>query len=132
MEASGGLNDEFSSIVLGVVMVRRLVWLLVTVALLVSVGVFGPAWAEPGGGPDVVDEVVERADWVSASVTARALGVRVEVVSQRSETGRVWVHPDGSVEEEQAAAPVRFVDGSGGWREIDTDLRRSGGVVDAA
>jgi hypothetical protein len=59
-----------------------------------------------------------RPDWVSASVTTRATGRRVEVLSQRTETTRVWARPDGIVDEEVAAAPVRFEDSSAvdGWR----------------
>ncbi|MDO5735228.1 MAG: DNRLRE domain-containing protein [Propionibacteriaceae bacterium] len=65
-----------------------------------------------------------RPDWVSATVTARSTGQRVEVLSEKSETGRVWVFPDGSVEEEQAAAAVRFLkEDSDQWRDIDTTLQ---------
>ncbi len=76
-----------------------------------------------------------RPDWVSASVTARAAGERVEVLSERSETTRVWVRPDGVVDEEVAAAPVRFEDSSAvdGWTEMDPSLVvRDGRLVAAA
>jgi creatinine amidohydrolase/Fe(II)-dependent formamide hydrolase-like protein len=50
------------------------------------------------------DGVPDRPDLVSAGVTARVLDVAVEDLSQRSETVRVLVNPDGtSVQEAHAA-----------------------------
>ncbi|AQP43780.1 hypothetical protein RPIT_02250 [Tessaracoccus flavus] len=108
-------------------MVRGL-WLAVSVALITGLGVASPARADdPEDTPPAADVVV-RPDWVSASVTARASGVRVEVLSERSETTQVFVNADGTVVEETAFAPVRFRDeaGSEGWREIDTTLVAAG------
>lgn len=103
---------------------RRLVWGVASVALIAGAGVSGPAWADLPEETDEVAEVLSRPDWVSASVTARSTGQRVEVLSEKSETGRVWVFPDGSVEEEQAAAAVRFLnEDSDQWRDIDTNLQ---------
>ncbi|GAB2478635.1 hypothetical protein GCM10027030_11100 [Luteococcus sediminum] len=72
-------------------------------------------------GGDVV-----RPDWMSASVTARASQRRVEVLSERSETRRVWLHPDGRVQEEISSGPARFKDATAsateGWRAIDTTV----------
>ena len=102
----------------------RGLWLAVSVALITGLGVASPARADdPEDTPPAADVVV-RPDWVSASVTARASGVRVEVLSERSETSQVFVDADGTVVEETAFAPVRFRDeaGSEGWREIDTTL----------
>lgn len=47
---------------------------------------------------------------------------------------RVWVRPDGVVDEETAAAPVRFRDAAAehGWREIDTSIVRRGSQFVAA
>lgn len=111
------------------VWIRRLVWGVVSTALVAGMGVFGPAWADP-----VVESeaVVSRPDWTSAGVTAKAQGVRVEVLSERSETTRVWIHPDGVVEEEAALGEVRFQDelAADGWRDIDTTLvARSDGSI---
>jgi hypothetical protein len=70
-----------------------------------------------------------RPDAVSASVTARASGQRVEVLSQRSETSRSWVNADGTMSSEMAAGPVRFKDAAAkaddGWRDIDLTLVRN-------
>ena len=117
-------------------LVRRVVWLVVSLALVLGLGVVGPAGAAPGDGGGSAGSGVAfvglvRPDWVSASVTARAVGARVEVLSERSETVRVFVLPDGGVEEEVAAGPVRFRDASAvdGWREIDTTLGLVDGVV---
>lgn len=92
-------------------------------------GAFGPAWADPAPEPEAV---VSRPDWTSAAVTAKAQGVRVEVLSERSETTRVWIHPDGVVEEEASLGEVRFPDetATDGWRDIDTTLEaRSDGTI---
>ena len=104
----------------------RGLWLAVSVALITGLGVASPARADDP--EDTPADVVVRPDWVSASVTARASGVRVEVLSQRSETTQVFVNADGTVVEETAFAPVRFRDEAGpeGWREIDTTLVAAG------
>lgn len=113
--------------------VRGLLWGIVSLALIAGSGVSGPAWADPVVEPGVG---VSRPDWTSAVVTARVQGVRVEVLSERSETSRVWVHADGSIEEEAALGQVRFEDETApdGWRDIDTTLVRGpgGSVVPAA
>jgi hypothetical protein len=59
-------------------------------------------WVEPTGRGLV------RPDLTSASVTARASGQRVEVLSQRSEAERTWVLPSGELESELTGGPVRF------------------------
>ena len=69
-----------------------------------------------------------RPNWTSASVTARAVDKPVEVLSERTESRRLWVWPDGQVQVEQAGGPVRFKDESAtkthGWSKIDTTLQR--------
>ncbi len=118
---------------------------VVSVAVLAT-GSVSPGWAAPakGGSPApspgesskpvqdlvvgssglVVSGGLSRPDWTSASVTARAARVPVEVLSARSETTRQWVYPDGHVRVEQATGPVRFKDSKGrdGWSDIDTTL----------
>ena len=116
---------------------RRVLGLLVSIALMLGVGVVGPVWAAPADGEDEQGSATSggalvRPDWVSAVVTARAQGVRVEVLSERTESSRVFARPDGAVEEEISAGPVRYRDANAaeGWRDIDTSLRVSGaGVV---
>ncbi|WP_257479117.1 hypothetical protein [Acidipropionibacterium jensenii] len=70
--------------------------------------------------------VLSRPDQVSAVVTARATGKPVEVLSQRSQTSRQFVLPDGRMYAETSGAPVQFKDPSatttGGWRRVDTTL----------
>ena len=110
-------------------LLSRFVGLLLACCLVWSVLPGGGALADqrvlPTDESAVSDDLV-RPDWVSASVTARASGRRVEVLSQRSEFGRAWVRPDGLVDEETAAGPVRFRDpgAADGWRAIDTSLVR--------
>ncbi len=70
--------------------------------------------------------VLSRPDQISAAVTARATGKPVEVLSGRSETGRVFVLADGRMYAETSGAPVQFKDasarGTDGWRRVDTTL----------
>lgn len=108
------------------------------------------AWAEdpapapiPAGAKELsrgadglvaLDGVVARPDWVSASVTARASGGPVEVLSERSVSRRVFVFPDGHVEEEAAAGPVQFESpatstSAAQWRRVDTSLVVDGSRV---
>lgn len=78
------------------------------------------------GADGLVSQVtVTRPNMVSAAVTARSTNAPVEVLGQRTEQRRVWVFPDGHVQEEDAAGPVRFKDpqATDGWRTIDTTLR---------
>ncbi|WP_188898507.1 RHS repeat-associated core domain-containing protein [Microlunatus endophyticus] len=70
-----------------------------------------------------------RPDLVSAAVTARASGKRVEVLADRSETSRTWANPDGTLSSEMTGGPVRFKDSTAtrtdGWRDIDLTLQRN-------
>ncbi len=68
------------------------------------------------------EDVVERPDAVSAMVSARTVGHRVEDVSQRSETTQVFANPEGTWTAEEAAGPVRTHNDQGEWADIDTDL----------
>ena len=56
------------------------------------------------------------------------MGKPVEVLSERTESRRLWVWPDGQVQVEQAGGPVRFKEESAtkthGWSKIDTTLQR--------
>ncbi len=73
-----------------------------------------------------------RPDSVSAMVTARATGERVEDLSQRTEESQVFSNPDGTWTSESAPEPVRVQDGHGGWHGIDTTLvARDGGFAPA-
>ena len=69
--------------------------------------------------------VASRPDVVSAAVSARAQGSRVEVESMRTETSTTWVEASGLLTTEANAAPVRFKDSAGAWRDIDLSLQRS-------
>lgn len=74
----------------------------------------------------------ERPDAVSAMVTARSSGKRVEDLSQRDELTRVFANPDGTWSSETASEPERVQDEDGVWHDIDTTLvPRDGGVAPA-
>ncbi|MFE6775287.1 LamG-like jellyroll fold domain-containing protein [Streptomyces sp. NPDC057702] len=77
--------------------------------------------------------VTDSATAVSESTAldqARRTGARVEVTSLRTETSEVFATPTGALEAREHVRPVR-VRVDGGWRPVDTGLRRSadGAVV---
>lgn len=80
------------------------------------------------------DGILDRPDTVSAVVTARAVGEPVEDLSQRTETMRVTVDPDGSITEELHAAPMWVQDAEGTWTDVDYTLvpRAGGGYLPKA
>ncbi|MFD9939830.1 LamG domain-containing protein [Nonomuraea sp. NPDC059023] len=55
------------------------------------------------------------------SGTAQATGRRVEVIGERTETGRLFANPDGTFTREQHASPIQ-VRTAAGWVPIDTTL----------
>ncbi|MFJ3786319.1 DNRLRE domain-containing protein [Streptomyces sp. NPDC090093] len=74
----------------------------------------------------------EAADLVSARLTARLSGKRVEALSERTESSTTWANPDGTMTTDAASGPVRFRDKTtGAWRNVDVDLAKSsdGSVV---
>ena len=71
--------------------------------------------------PSVGDDS-SRPDPISAALTARTTGHRVEDLSQRSEFTRVYSNPDGTWSAETASEPESVQDAEGAWHEIDTTL----------
>ncbi|MDX2973376.1 RHS repeat-associated core domain-containing protein [Kribbella solani] len=83
------------------------------------------AVAAPAADPKpAAARVDSRPDLVSAVVSARSQGSRVEVESLRSETSSTWANPDGTMTTEAHAAPVRFKDVKGAWQSIDLTLAK--------
>ncbi|GAA3537814.1 DNRLRE domain-containing protein [Kribbella ginsengisoli] len=72
----------------------------------------------------VAQKVSSRPDLVSAVVTARSQGSKVEVESLRTENATTWVNPDGTMTTEAHAAPIRFKTPGGEWQSIDLTLQR--------
>ncbi|MBL8932398.1 MAG: RHS repeat protein [Kineosporiaceae bacterium] len=66
--------------------------------------------------------MASRPDLVSAGVSARAQGSRVEVESLRDELTTTWANPDGTLTTEAHVAPIRFRNAQGRWRDVDLDL----------
>lgn len=66
-----------------------------------------------------------RPDLLSARVTARAQGSRVEVESERAATSSTWVNPDGTLTTEQHARAVRFRGKDGAWADVDLSMAAS-------
>ena len=64
----------------------------------------------------------ERPDSVSAMVTARVSGHRVEDLSQRSEDTQVFANSDGTWTAENSLGPERVQNDDGSWSDIDTTL----------
>ncbi|HYU86586.1 MAG TPA: DNRLRE domain-containing protein, partial [Kribbellaceae bacterium] len=78
--------------------------------------------ADPKAAPE---KVTSRPDVVSASVSARTQGSRVEVESMRTETSTTWVEPSGVMSTEAHAGPIRFKDAGGTWRDVDLTLGKA-------
>jgi hypothetical protein len=88
-----------------------------------------PAAPAAAGAVSVRPErVSSRPDEVSAMVSARAQGARVEVESLREETSSTWANPDGTLSTELHLGPIRFKD-RGSWRDVDLALGEVDGEV---
>ena len=95
----------------------------VAAALTVTVAAVEPAaGAVPAAATPKVEKVTSRSDVVSARVTARAQGSRVEVESLRDETSTTWVNPDGTMTTQAHGGQIRFKDTKGAWRDVDLTL----------
>lgn len=55
-------------------------------------------------------------------ITARGLGERIEDLSQRTESSKVYANPDGTWTSESSLSPERVMDELGAWHPIDTTL----------
>jgi len=109
----------------------------VVISVLVSLVAAGSlsSWASPPAVAAVTAPAPDdssRADSVSASVTARMSGHRVEDLSQRDEYTRVYANPDGTWTSETASEPESVQDTQREWHAIDTTLvARDGGLTPA-
>lgn len=99
----------------------------------VTIGVAAePAFAvaHPAAAKPASQKATSRPDLVSAQVSARAQGSRVEVESLRNETSTTWVNPDGTLTTQQHQGPIRFRDPAtkdaanphGVWRDVDLSM----------
>ena len=59
---------------------------------------------------------------MSAVLTARSHGSKVEVESLRTETSTTWANPDGTMTTDAHMAPIRFKTAKGTWQSIDLTL----------
>jgi hypothetical protein len=99
-----------------------------------SASVAAPVSAQALSALSTVDvSEASRPDSVSATVTARASGERVEDESQRTEFTRVYANPDGTWTNETATGPESVQGSDGAWHDIDTTLvERDGALVPRA
>ena len=74
------------------------------------------------GEPKKPSKVSSRPDETSAAVSARAQGSPVEVESLRTETSSTFANPDGTMTTKATAAPTRFKDDKGAWKNLDLTL----------
>ena len=104
----------------------RIVAAVVAFALLVTgLEAQQAAAAAPAADPKPAPaKVASRPDLVSAVVTARSQGSKVEVESMRSETSTTWANPDGTMTTEAHAAPIRFKTAKGAWQSVDLTLAK--------
>ncbi len=96
-----------------------------------SAGVTAAAVAPASSAASPSEETdLSRPDRVSAMVTARASGERVEDESQRDAFSRVYANPDGTWTSESATQPESAQDADGEWHDIDASLvAGDGGLV---
>ena len=107
---------------------HRVSWLVggLVLALIASIGQLvdpSPAHAaDPAQGQSQdVAKVDARPDVVSARLSARLQGNRVEVTDLRTESSTTWARPDGTLTTDQSAGPVRVRRGDG-WVPLDLTL----------
>lgn len=93
--------------------------LVVTMIDLISVAT--PAAAAPAPA----ERITEQPDRVSAALTARTQGSRVESLSERTESSATYANPDGTTTVDMATGPVRFRDAAGEWRDVDVTLEQA-------
>ncbi len=78
---------------------------------------------EPAQQTTPAPGVLERPDEAAAVATARLTGRRVRIAGMTSETSELWALPDGRVEAEIHAGPVRMRDErTGDWKPVDLTL----------
>src|SRR5262245_52670898 len=78
---------------------------------------------------EMAPPVPAAADEPSARVRALQTGQRVEVVSAKTETVRVFATPSGTLTAEISAVPQRVRRPDNTWAPVDTRLRFAGGAV---
>ncbi|GAA2238574.1 hypothetical protein GCM10010401_08550 [Rarobacter faecitabidus] len=81
--------------------------------------------ADPTPVP-VPSKAIESPDTFSAGVQARLQGSRVEDVSQRTESSKTFVNPDGTWTSELWGSPVQVRDAEGAWSDVDLRFKADG------
>jgi RHS repeat-associated protein len=106
--------------------------------MIVSVALLGQWFAPPSAQAQPSTTATgastsERPDTVSASLTARSSGKRIEDLSQRTEESQVFANPDGTWTMESFAAPKFTQAADGSWSPLNRDLVQSvdGGLIAA-
>ena len=82
-----------------------------------------PAAGTAQGAPST--QPLSRPDLMSAAVTARAAGRRVEVLGADDAFSTTYANPDGTLSTESHAAPIRFKDSHGHWQPVDLTLQQN-------
>lgn len=139
---------HFVRVVAGGLALSRKPWLTRGTAALVAVAVLAGLTPSPAVAQIATsqteptstnqgNEPLSRPDAVSAQITARMTGKRVEILSERTETVTTWANPDGTFTSELAAGPVRVFDPAdksespeGSWHDVDTDLIATAGGLE--
>jgi large repetitive protein len=100
--------------------------MVVAAALTVTLIVAEPAGAAaPAAKKAAAAKVASRPDLVSARVTAKAQGSRVEVESLRDATSTTWVEPTGEMTTQQFGGVIRYkdpADPKGAWHDVDLTM----------
>lgn len=89
-----------------------------------------PASAEPDAVATTVADAASASTEIEASAIATQHGHAVLVEDSVTETSQTMANADGTFTVETAGAPVRTLDDSGEWTEIDLDLQQVDGRLE--
>lgn len=84
-----------------------------------------PAYSVSASGSvphDAKSYVLARPDAVSAEITARAQGYRVEILNEDTASTTTYANPNGTFTTESSSAPFRMLDTGGQWVPISTNF----------
>ena len=103
---------------------------VVTLSLLAAVipAEFGPlAASASAAAPPAAAQVMSAPDLLSAGMAARAQNIRVEALSERTESSLTFVNPDGTTTLDSVSEPVRVRQGDGSWKDVSLTLVKVAG-----
>ncbi|MCU1669464.1 MAG: hypothetical protein JWP40_2391, partial [Blastococcus sp.] len=117
---SGGSVRHAGRVVAYTAVVGLLASGLVTIDAVAS-----PVTQPAAASPAQAHTPLTRPDLMSAALTARSSGQRVEIVAAEDALSTTYANPDGTLTTESHAAPIRFKDAHGKWQPVDLTLQQN-------